>query len=147
MKSRMLMGLVGLAVSVMFVSAVTAAEKSTAAMSAPPVAEQHMKLESFNGVIENVNAANKDVLVQYHKDKMTFVVGDHTKIFEGKKELNLSALNKGQWASVKYDRNGSQLVAESIHVSPLKEAKNMTSSAKMMTGTQMMAPTKTTEKK
>jgi hypothetical protein len=147
MKSRMLMGLVGLAVSFMFVSAVTAAEKSTAAMSAPPVAVEHMKLESFNGVIENVNAANKDVLVQYHKDKMTFVVGDHTKIFEGKKELNLSALNKGQWAAVKYNKNGDQLVAESIHVSPSKEAKNMTSSVKTMTGTQRMAPTKTTEKK
>jgi hypothetical protein len=147
MKSRMLMGLVGLAVSFMFVSAVTAAEKSTAAMSAPAAAEEHMKLESFNGVIENVNAANKDVLVQYHKDKMTFVVGDHTKIFEGKKELNLSALNKGQWAAVKYIKNGDQLVAESIHVSPLKEAKNVTSSVKMKTGTQMVAPTKTTEKK
>jgi hypothetical protein len=147
MKSRLLMGVFALAVSFIFVSVVTAAEKSTAAMSAPPVAVEHMKLESFNGVIENVNPANKDVLVEYHKDKMTFVVGDHTKIFEGKKELNLSALNKGQWASVKYSKNGDQLVAESIHVSPVKESKNMTSSAKMMTGTQMMTPTKTTEKK
>jgi hypothetical protein len=115
-------------------------------MPAPAVAVQHIKLESFNGVSENVNAAKKDVVVEYHKDKMTFVVGDHTKIFEGKKELNLSALNKGQWASVKYNKNGNQMVAESIHVSPVNGAKNMPSANKM-TGTQMMAPTKTPEKK
>jgi hypothetical protein len=47
---------------------------------------------------------------------MTFVVSHHTKIFEGKKELNLSALNKGQWASVKYIKKGNKLVADSIHV-------------------------------
>ena len=146
MKSRMLMGLFGLAVSFIFVSAVTAAEKSTATMPAP-AAVQHMKLQRFNGVIENVNTTNKDVVVEFHKDKMTFAVGDHTKIFEGKKELNLSALNKGQWASVKYNKSGNRMVAESIHVSPLKEAKNMTSSVNKTTGTQMMGPTKTTEKK
>ena len=102
--------------------------------------------EKFNGVVENVDMAKKDVVVQYHKDKMSFSVGDKTKLFEGGKELKLSDLNKGLWASVEYQKEGNQLLAKSIHVNPVKHAKN-TASSKRMTEKKMMPSEKTTENK
>jgi len=97
-----------------FGSMVMAQEKSASAPAAP---SQEQKLEKFSGVVENVDEATKDVMVQFHKEKMTFSVGDHTKIMEGKKEVSLSDLKKGMWASVGYEKEGNKLVAESIHSS------------------------------
>jgi Cu/Ag efflux protein CusF len=142
-------------VSLMFVSAVMAQEKTATSMAASaqektakPMAAPAlaMKLEKFNGVVENVDMAKKDVVVQYHKDRMNFSVGDKTKLFEGKKELKLSDLNKGLWASVEFQKEVNQLLAQSIHVSPVKHAKN-TASSKGMTGKKMMPSEKTAENK
>jgi hypothetical protein len=191
MKKRILTGIISLAVSLMFVSAVMAQEKAVTTTAAPaqvkaaasmaastqektvketagsaqekavtsmaasaqekaakPMAAlaQAMKLEKFNGVVENVDMAKKDVVVQYHKDKMSFSVGDKTKLFEGRKELKLSDLNKGLWASVEFRKEGNQLLAQSIHVSPVKQAKN-TASSKGMTEKKMMPSEKTAQNK
>jgi hypothetical protein len=168
MKRRIFMGILGLAVSLMFVSAVMAQEQAATATSAPaqekaatsmaaptqektatPMAAgpaQVRKLEKFNGVVENVDMSKKDVVVQYHKDRMSFSVGDKTKFFEGKKELKFSDLNKGLWASVEYQKEGNQKLAQVIHVSPAKQAKNKASS-EGMTEKKMMTPEKTTENK
>jgi hypothetical protein len=143
MKKGIFVGILGLAVSLMFVSGVMSQEKAATATAAPA---QAMKIEKFHGVVENVDMAKNDVVVQYHKDKMSFSVGDKTKLFEGKKELKLSDLNKGLWASVEYQKEGNQMLAQSIYVSPVKQAKN-TSSSKAMTEKKMMTPKKTTEKK
>ena len=124
MKKTILMGIIALAVSVAFVSGVMAQQKP-----APAAAAQEMKLEKFSGAIEKVDEATKDVLVQLHKEKMTFSMGDHTKIMEGKKELPFTDLKKGMWASVEYKKEGNKLIAESISVSmPKVTAKKETPS-------------------
>jgi hypothetical protein len=106
------MGVVALAVSVLFVSGVMAQQKP-----APVTTRQQSKLEKFSGVVEKIDETNKDVLVQFHKEKMTFSLGDHSKIMEGKKELTFSDLKKGMWASLEYKKEGEKLIPESIHVS------------------------------
>ena len=157
MNKKVLMGILGVAVSLVFSSGLMAQEKAPAAPAAPVAAApaatapapaaaattspaatasaaapsgQMMKLEKFNGVIENVDMAKKDVVVEYHKDKMSFSVGDKTKVFEGKKELKLSDLTKGLWASVEYNKEGNQFLAQTIHVSPSKKAEPVASSVK-----------------
>jgi len=124
MKKTIVMGIVALAVSVAFVSGAMAEQKP-----APATTAQETKLEKFSGVIEKVDEATKDVLVQLHKEKMTFSMGDKTKIMEGKKELPFTDLKKGMWASVEYQKEGNKLLAQSISVSmPKVEAKKETPS-------------------
>ena len=142
MKKTILMSVLALAISVAFVSGVMAQQKSAPA----PVgtAQEAKKLEKFNGVIEKVDEATKDVLVQLHKEKMTFSLGEKTKIMEGKKELPFTDLKKGMWASVEYKKEGGKLIAQTIDVSmPKVEAKQGTPS-----GVKKENPSeKTTEKK
>lgn len=112
MKKTILMSIVAFAVSLAFVSGVLAQQKP-----APTAAPQETKLEKFSGVVEKVDGANKDILVQFHKEKLTFSMGDHTKIMEGKKELPFTDLKKGMWASLEYRKEGDKLIAESLSVS------------------------------
>ena len=126
MRKTIGMGIIALAISVAFVSGVMAQQKPAAA---PVTTSQESKLEKFSGVVEKVNEATKDVLVQYHKDKMTFSLGDKTRITEGKKEMTLGDLKKGMWASVEYKKEGEKLMAQTINVSMSKvEAKKETPS-------------------
>jgi Cu/Ag efflux protein CusF len=115
-EKTILMRIVVLAISVVFVSGVMAIQKPVPQATTT----QENKLEKFSGVVEKVDEASKDVLVQFHKEKMIFSLGDHTKIVEGKKELPLSDLKKGMWASVEYKKEGNILLADSIHVSMSK---------------------------
>ena len=130
MKKTILMSIVALVVSFAFVSGVMAEQKPV-----PQAATtQETKLEKFSGVVEKVDEATKDVLVQFHKEKMTFSTGEHTKIMEGKKEMPLSDLKKGMWASVEYKKEGDKLMAESMHVSmPKMPAKKENPSGKVST--------------
>jgi hypothetical protein len=124
MRKTILMSVLALAISVAFVSGVMAQQKPV-----PASTSQEAKLEKFNGVIEKVDEANKDVLVQFHKEKMTFSFGEKAKIMEGKKELPFTDLKKGMWASVEYKKEGEKLMAESIGVSmPKVMAKKVTPS-------------------
>ena len=86
MKRTILVSMLVLAVSVAFVSGVMAQQKPA---PAPATTAQETKLEKFNGVIEKVDEANKDVVVQRHKEKMTFSMGDHAKIMEARKNCPL----------------------------------------------------------
>ncbi len=113
------MGIIALAVSMFFVSGVMAQEKPAPASTATP---QESNLEKFSGVVVKLDEGKKDVLVQFHKDKMTFSLDEHTKIMEGKKELAFSDLQKGMWASLEYKKQGDKLVAGLIHVSMPKVA-------------------------
>jgi Cu/Ag efflux protein CusF len=116
MKKTILTSILALAISVAFVSGVMAESKpATQATTA-----QETKLEKFSGVVEKVDQATKDVLVEFHKEKMTFSLGDHTKILEGKKEMPFTDLKKGMWASVQYKKEGNKLLAESMLVSMSK---------------------------
>lgn len=133
MNKKIITGIMAMVVSLFFGSTLVA----VAAMPSPM-----MKLENFNGVIENVNVANKDFIVQYHKDKMNFTVNDTTKIFEGSKACSFSDLNKGMWASVEYINGGNQMLAQVVHVSTTQQPKHMTSSGMSSSG--MMAENKTT---
>ncbi len=114
MKRTLFMSVVVLSALVAFVSGVMAQEKPAPAQTP---ATQETKLEKFSGVIEKVDEASKDVLVQFHKDKMTFSMDDHTKITEANKEMPLSGLQKGMWASVVYKKEGDRLMAETMSVS------------------------------
>jgi len=126
MKKTILMSIVALAVSVGFISVAMALQKP-----APAATAQETKLEEFHGVIEKVDEATKDVLVQFHKEKLTFSMDDKTKITEGKKELSFADLKNGMWASVEYKKEGNKLMTESISVSmPRMEAKHVSPSEK-----------------
>ena len=142
MNKKTVMGLIALAVSLMFTSGLMAQGTAPAATAAPA---QAVKIEKFNGAIENVDMSKKDVVVEYHKDKMSFSLNDKTKVFEGTKELKLSDLMKGRWASVEYNTEGNQRMAQSIHVSSAKKGDHMTSSG--MTTQKMMSTEKAPETK
>jgi hypothetical protein len=114
MKKTILTSIFMLAISVAFVSGVMAQEKP-ASVQTP--AAQETKLEKFDGVIVKVDEATKDALVQFRKEKLTFSMGDQTKIMEGKKGLSFTDLKKGMWASVVYKKEGDKLMAESVSVS------------------------------
>ena len=141
MKRSILMMVLAVAISVAFVSGVMAQQKPA---QAPAAAPQGQKLEKFSGTIEKVDEASKDVLVQFHKEKMTFSTDEHTKFMEGKKEVPFSDVKKGMKASVEYKKEGNKLIAESVNLSMPK------SSAKKVTPTEKApSPEKapTTEKK
>ncbi len=127
--------IIALFAMVSFVSTVMAQQKPAQAPAAA-AAPQEMKIEKFSGVIEKVDPAAKDVVV----GKMTFSVGDKTKIMEGTKEVAFGDLKKGMHASVEYKKEGNKMVAESINVSSAKPT------AKMETSQSAKAPA-TTEKK
>ena len=114
-----------------FLAVVVSLVFGTSLMAATTVPAQKMQLEKFNGVIENVNVANNDVLVQYHKNKMNFSVTGNTRIYEGNKALSLSNLNKGMWASVQYNQEGNQMLAQVIHVSAPRQESHVASSGTM----------------
>ncbi len=123
LKKTLLTGFVALAVSAAFASAGMAQQSPAATQPAPAQA----KIEKFNGVIEKVDPASKEFVVQFHKESMTFSAGDHTKFMEGAKSLPFSDLKKGMWASIGYQKEGDKWIAESVHVSmPKAEGKHMT---------------------
>ncbi len=145
MKKTILTSILALAISAAFVSGVMAQQKPAPAQTAPVEAT---KMEKFSGVIAKVDEATKDVLVQFHKEKMTFSLGDHTKIMEGKKQLPLTDLKKGMWASVEYKKEGEKLMAESMHVSmPKIPVKKENPSEKVSTPEKAAPSEKTPEKK
>jgi Cu/Ag efflux protein CusF len=116
MKKTILASILALAISVAFVSGVMAESKP----APQATTAQGTKLEKFSGVVEKVDQATKDVLVEFHKEKLTFSLDDHTKIMEGKKEMPFTDLKKGMWASVEYKKEGNKLLVESMHVSMSK---------------------------
>jgi hypothetical protein len=153
MNKRIFSAIMGLIAALMFTTAAVAQEKATTpaptqekTAATMPAPTKVMKSETFNGVVESVNTAENSVVVEYHKDRMTFAVNDQTKIFEGGKALKLSEVNQGLWASVVYHKEGNQLLAQSIHTGPTKQPMK-TASAKGMTESKMMSSSKTTGNK
>jgi len=120
------MGMMALAVSLTFASGLMANEKAATAVTAPA-----QKMELFNGVIEKVDMSKKDVVVEFQKDKMSFALNDQTKVFdEGTKVMKLSELKKGEWASVEYNKEGNERIAQIIHLSHFRESGHMFSAEK-----------------
>lgn len=113
---RAMLTVMALAVSVIFVAAVMAAEQKAPA-SATPAAP---KFEKYSGVIEKVDVARKDFSVKSGKEEMTFSLTDKTKITEGKKTLSFTDLKKGQEVTVEYIKEGNKSVAEMVSVSAPK---------------------------
>ncbi|HUL29430.1 MAG TPA: hypothetical protein VLZ03_03160 [Thermodesulfobacteriota bacterium] len=114
MKRTMLTVMV-LAISVIFVAAVMAAEQKA---PAPAAATPAPSFEKYSGVVEKVDAAKKDFSVKNGKEEMTFSWTDKTKITEGKKDLSFADLKKGQEVSVEYTKEGTKSVAQSVSVTP-----------------------------
>jgi Cu/Ag efflux protein CusF len=126
MNKKILMGMMALAVSLTFASGLMANEKAATAVTAPA-----QKMELFNGVIEKVDMSKKDVVVEFQKDKMSFALNDQTKVFdEGTKVMKLSELKKGEWASVEYNKEGNERIAQIIHLSHFRESGHMFSAEK-----------------
>jgi Cu/Ag efflux protein CusF len=122
-----------LAISVILVTAVMAAEEKAPASSATGTAAP--KVEKFSGVVEKVDVAKKNFSVKSGKEEMTFSWVEKTRITEGKKELTFAGLRKGLQVTVKYIKDGSKLVAAKIRVR-----------TSMPSGTKEKTPS-TTEKK
>ena len=126
MNKKILMGMMALAVSLTFASGLMANEKAATAVTAPA-----QKMELFNGVIEKADMSKKDVVVEFQKDKMSFALNDQTKVFdEGTKVMKLSELKKGEWASVEYNKEGNERIAQIIHLSHFRESGHMFSAEK-----------------
>ncbi len=106
-----------LAISVIFVAAVMAAEQKA---PAPAAAAPAPSLEKYSGVVERVDVVKKDFSVKNGKEEMTFNWTDKTKITEGKKALSFADLKKGQEVAVEYKKEGNKSVAEMISVSAPK---------------------------
>ena len=130
-----------------FVSGVMAQQKPAAAppaTSAPAPAPAQEKLEKFSGKVEKVDPGTKEVVVQMKKEKMTFSVGDNTKVMEGMKEMPFGDLKTGQRVSVQYKKDGDKLMAQTITVAPAKTAKKKAAPSEKATE---KAPEKAPEKK
>ena len=115
---RAMLTVMALAISVIFVAAVMAAEQKAPASSA--TAPSAPKFEKYSGVVEKVDVAKKDFSVKSGKEEMTFSWTDKTKITEGKKELSFSDLKKGQEVTVEYTKEGNKSVAQMVSVSAPK---------------------------
>jgi Cu/Ag efflux protein CusF len=122
-----------LAISVILVTAVMAAEEKAPASSATGTAAP--KVEKFSGVVEKVDVAKKNFSVKSGKEEKSFSCVEKTRIAEGKKELTFADLKKGLQVTVRYMKDGGKLVAARISVRTF-----------MPTGTREKTPS-TTEKK
>lgn len=90
-----------------------------AAMAAPPG-----KALSERGVIEKVNNSTKEFALKGGslKRPMIFAWNQSTQFLENGKPVAASNLKMGERATVNYARNGKQLVATSIAISPNDKA-------------------------
>lgn len=109
---RAMVTVMALAISVIFVAVVMAAEQKAPASATPAVP----KFEKFKGVVEKVDEAKKDILVKSDKEEMTFSLTDKTKVTEGKKELSFADLKSGLSVTVKYKKEGDKLVVFRVSV-------------------------------
>jgi hypothetical protein len=112
LKKTLMMSLVALMISIAVVSAGMGQQKPGPPQPAPAQA----KMEKFNGVIEKIDPANKEFVAQFHKETMTFSVGENTKFMEGSINLAFRDLKKGEWASIEYQKEGSKWVANMVKI-------------------------------
>lgn len=119
------MSAVALVISLAFVSGGMAQQKPAPAQPAPvKSAPAKQSWEKAKGMIEKVDEATKEVVVQTQKEKMTFSVGEKTRITEGTSKTPLSGLKKGMQVTVEYKKEGNKSLAEWIDVHMVKaEAK------------------------
>jgi Cu/Ag efflux protein CusF len=106
-----------LAISVIFVGTVMAAEQAPASAATAPTAQ---KLEKYSGVVEKVDAARKEFSVKSGKEEIIFSWTDKTKITEGQKALSFANLKKGHEVTVECTKEGNKWAAEMVSVSAPK---------------------------
>ncbi len=121
MKRTLFMSIMALVVSVAFVSTGMAQQKPVPAkVAAAPAAPAKESWEKTTGLIEKVDPAAKEIVVQTQKEKMTFSSVENTRITEGTAKTPLSALKKGMSVTVEYKKEGNKLLAEWIDVNMAK---------------------------
>ncbi|HUL36040.1 MAG TPA: hypothetical protein VLW47_00020 [Thermodesulfobacteriota bacterium] len=120
MKKAILTAII-LAISVIFVTGVMAAEQQAPVSAAGSTTS---KLERFSGKVEKVDEAKKDFFVKSEKEEMAFSWTD-TKFTEGKKELSFADLKQGLQVTVRYKKEGDKLVAEKIYTGSPKAKEKM----------------------
>jgi len=114
---RAMLTVMALAISVIFVAAVMAAEQKA---PAPAPATPAPTFEKYSGVVEKVDEAKKDFSVKSGKGAMMFSWTNRTKATEGSKEFSFAELKKGQEVTVEYTKEANKSVAQSVSVSPPK---------------------------
>jgi Cu/Ag efflux protein CusF len=125
MQKKMWMSIAVLLISMAFVSAGMAQQKPTPAQAGhAKTAPAKQVWEKAKGMIEKVDRAKNEVVVQTQKEKMTFSVGQKTRITEVSTKTSLSSLKKGMQVTVEYKKEGNRFLAEWIDVHVAKaEAK------------------------
>lgn len=113
---RAISTVMALAISMILITAVMAAEQKVPAPATPAT----LKFEKFSGVVEKVDVAKKDFSVKSGKEEKTFSCVDKTRITESKKDLTFADLKKGLQVTVKYVQDGGKLVAAKISVRTFK---------------------------
>ncbi len=117
MRRTILTGIFTLMISFAFVSGVMAQQKPAAT---PAPASKPYIWGMFSGTVEKIDSAKKEVVVKQGKEEMTFSLSDKAKVTESKKELSFNDLKKGENVSIEYTKEGSNLTAESISLSPMR---------------------------
>lgn len=112
--------LVALLTLVAFVSGVMAQEK--AKPTPGKAAAAAAALGKFAGVIENVDAAAKTIVVKIETQTMTFSIADTTKITKAGKEMLFAELKAGMDVAVDYKKEGDKDIAATIKVAAPKAA-------------------------
>lgn len=123
MKKNIRMSVVVLAISIAFVFGLMAQERAVATQAAPSkatsvkMAPAKESWEKAKGMIEKVDGATKEIMLQTHKEKMSFLVNEHTRISQDASKMHFSSLKKGMAATVEYKKEGNKMVAEWIDLS------------------------------
>jgi hypothetical protein len=113
MKKWMLTGLAALTVSLAFASG---GWHSRSQLLFRQLLRGRRSWKSSAVSFKKVDEATMDVLMQFHKEKLIFSMGDHTKITEADKEVPFTGLKKGMWATLEYRKEGDRLMAETVNV-------------------------------
>ncbi len=106
-----------------FTGGVMAQESTSPSSQSTTAATPAVKLDRARGVITKVDQATKEVVVKGKHGEMTFSTNNDTRIMEGKRELNFSDLKKSEHVTVRYAKEGGQMVAHSIGVSSKQASK------------------------
>ncbi len=117
--------LVALITMVAFVSGAMAQPKPAPALTPAPASapEKPAKMEKSSGTIRMVDEAAKIVEVKKGKKTVTYAIDDQTKITRAGTEISLADLKKGMHVSIKYKKEGDNMIAATIKASSPKAAK------------------------
>jgi hypothetical protein len=92
------------------------AQRKAATTPAPAITKPApiSNLKKFDGVIKNVDAMAKSIVVAKEKEKKTFAVHEDAKITKGKETLAFADLKEGMNVGIEYKMETGKLIALTI---------------------------------